>query len=307
MSMLYRIGATLRRFRRIPGQLEFIQEALGRIESRLQDGFAGADALASPRDFEFRVFSQWGEDGIVEHLVKRVPIVNETFVEFGVETYVEANTLFLLRHRNWRGLVIDGSARNVESIRRASVLWRYNLLADCAFLTRDNINEVISRNGVAGDIGLLSIDIDGNDYWVWQAITCVDPRIVISEYNGLFGPEAKVSVPYQPDFQRSVAHRTCMWYGASIAALEHLARTRGYSLVAGNSAGNNAFFVRNDCLGNLRVRSAREAYVAAAFREARAADGSVEFLSFAERQLAIRSMPVVDVVTGRQDHLETFL
>lgn len=285
----------------LPTRLEGIQEALGRIEARLN----AVDARATdPRAHEFKVYSQWGEDGIIDHLVSRLSIPSATFVEFGVENYTEANTLFLLKHRQWRGLVIDGSADNVASIRSGNVFWRYDLYAECSFITKDNINDIIRRNGLSGDIGLLSVDIDGNDYWVWEAIDVVQPRIVVAEYNSLFGPIAAISTPYRPDFHRTSAHAGNMYYGASLTALHHLSRLRGYSLVAGNSAGNNAFFVRDDVLGPLRPQTVEQAYVKAAFRESRLPTGEVELLDFASRQRAIGHLPVVDVISGRTQPLE---
>ena len=252
MRSIRRLRERLRRHYDVPARLDAIQEALGRLESAVTRSSTPRDL----RDCEFKVYSQWGEDGIIDHLVSRIEIPERVFVEFGVEDYTEANTLFLLKHRYWRGLVIDASPDNIESIRRGRVLWKYDLRAECSFITRENINELIARNGIGGDIGLLSVDIDGNDYWIWDAITCVSPRIVISEYNSLFGPTATVSVPYKPNFDRSAAHPSRLYYGASIGALDHLARARGYSLVASNSAGNNVFFVRDDCLAGLRAISA---------------------------------------------------
>lgn len=284
-------------------RLDSIQESLGRIESKLN----AAQPNANPRDHEFKVYSQWGEDGIIDHLINRISVTSRSFVEFGVENYTEANTLFLLKHRYWRGLVIDGSVENIAAIKRSSEYWRHNLRAEATFITRDNINDIIIRNGLGGELGLLSVDIDGNDYWVWEAINCVSPCIVVAEYNSLFGPNAKLSTPYKDDFVRSHADSTNMYYGASIAALNQLAEGRGYSLVAGNSAGNNVFFVRNDLIGTLKKLTPEEAYVQAAFREAHTADGEVLHLSFAERQVAIASKPLVDVETGQTTMLRDFL
>lgn len=284
-------------------RLDAIQESLGRIESTLN----AARPAGNPRDHEFKVYSQWGEDGIIDHLVTHVPITSRSFVEFGVENYTEANTLFLLKHRYWRGLVIDGSNANIAAVKRSTEYWRHDLRAEASFITRDNINDIISRNGLRGELGLLSVDIDGNDYWVWEAIDCVTPCIVVAEYNSLFGPTATLSTPYQADFVRSQADPTNMYYGASIAALNHLAERKGFSLVAGNSAGNNVFFVRNDLVGSLRKITPGEAYVQAAFREAHTADGEVLHLGFAERQAAICSKPLVDVVTGKISTLKDAL
>jgi hypothetical protein len=305
MNFRQRLTRLFWRLYDIPDRIDALQQAVGRLESRL---LASTHAgIHPPIDYEFKVYSQWGEDGIIDYLLRHVPIATKTFVEFGVEDYTEANTLFLLKHRNWRGLVIDGSPSNVESIRRGQVFWRYDLAAECSFITTANIDSIIRRHGFDGDLGLLSIDIDGNDYWVWHVIESVSPRIVVVEYNALFGQRAKISVPYEPDFQRNCSHASKLYYGASIAALTHLAELRGYSLVAGNSAGNNAFFVRNDCLGALRPLAPEDAYVAAAFRETRGPDGSVQLLTFRERQSAILDMPVVEVVTGRLASMKDFL
>jgi hypothetical protein len=304
MNIFKRVRKAVTRQQSMLSRLDKIQESLGRIESRQQTALVGKN----PRYFEFKVYSQWGEDGIIDHLVCNVSISENSFVEFGVENYTEANTLFLLKHRNWRGLVIDGSSTNVEAIRKSDTYWQYDLHADASFITKDNINEIISRNGFSGDIGLLSVDIDGNDYWVWDAISCINPRIVVSEYNSLFGPSAAITTPYSSDFFRTVAHPSNMYYGASISALNHLAERRGYSLVAGNSVGNNVFFVRNDCLGSLKRQSPQDAYVQAGFREARARDdGHIDGLHFAARQSIIKHLPVIDVTTGLQLTLETAL
>jgi hypothetical protein len=296
MNLSTRIRGALKRQLSLSTRLDLIQESLGRIESRLH----AALPAGNPRDYEFKVYSQWGEDGIIDHLLTRVPVGSRSFVEFGVENYTEANTLFLLKHRYWRGLVIDGSPEHIAAIRASEAYWKHDLHADCSFITKDNINEIIARNGFSGDLGILSVDIDGNDYWVWEAIQVVNPRIVICEYNSLFGPSAKVSIPYQADFSRMTNNAPRGYFGASIAAFHHLAQAKGYSLVAGNAAGNNVFFVRNDCLGSLKVQTPEEAYVQAAFREDRAADGAVDLIGFDERRGSIARLPVIDVTTGQR-------
>lgn len=258
-------------------RLDLLREAVGRIEARQ---LAAADVRGEVESsdlaaHEFRVFSQWGEDGILQHLIRHVPIPRRLFVEFGVEDYQEANTRFLLMHDNWAGLVLDGSETQVRAIRDDSLYWRHNLKAVHAFITRDNIDTLLSEHGVTGDIGLLSIDIDGMDYWVWEAIDSVRPAIVVIEYNARFGPERAVTVPYRDDFDRRAAHPSLTYYGASLAALEQLGRSKGYDLIGCGSAGLNAFFVRSDLRPeSLPATSAREAFVPSAYREAHDDDGS---------------------------------
>ena len=268
-----------------------IREALGRIEARQT-----ANAGAGFAEQEFRVFSQWGEDGILAYLLRHVRVPRKVFVEFGVETYVEANTRWLLVNDGWGGLVLDGSDDNIATIRRDPVYWQHPLKAAQAFITRENINDLLTAQGLTGEIGILSVDIDGVDYWVWEAITAVQPAIVIAEYNSLLGPERAVTVPYDPAFQRAKAHHSHSYYGASLAALVALGKRKGLAFVGSNTAGNNAFFVRRDLLaGPLRELTAAEGYVRRGFREARDAEGKLIFPTFEEEAALVNALPWVEV------------
>ena len=122
----------------------------------------------------------------------------------------------------------------------------YDLIAKTTFVTRENINGLIEEAGFAGPLGLLSIDIDGNDYWVWEALAAADPAVVVCEYNSIFGDVRPISVPYSATFSRFEAHFSGLYFGASIAALRYLAEKKGYSFIGTNANGINAFFVRND-------------------------------------------------------------
>jgi hypothetical protein len=200
-----------------------------------------------------------------------------------------------LQYRNWSGLVLDGSESNVQQIIHSPIFWKHQLKAVSAFITRENINDLLLANNVDRNLGILSIDIDGVDYWVWEAINCVTPSIVVIEYNSLFGDEQAVTVPYRADFQRSKAHFSCSYYGASLAALESLGSRKGYALVGSNSAGNNAFFVREDLLrAPLKRVSAKDAYVRRGFREARDESGKLALPSFDEEQKLIAKLPLDD-------------
>jgi hypothetical protein len=247
------------------------------------------------RDAEFRVYSQWGDDGIIQYLVSQVAVPTDSFVEFGVEHYGEANTRFLLINDNWRGLIMDGSQEFMEHVRNSDLCWRHELTALDAFITRENVNELIAGAGFRGPIGLLSIDIDGNDYWVWQALDVVDPAIVVVEYNSVFGSRRALTVPYDPAFRRSVAHSSHLYWGCSIRALCTLADQKGYVFVGCNSNGNNAYFVKRALAANLTAYSAQEGYVVSRFRESRDANGHLTYLSGDARAAAIGDMVVTDV------------
>ncbi len=286
------ISASHRGVARLEGALEQVREALGRIEER-QTATAADSGLEAN---EFRVFSQWGEDGIIAHLLRHVPIARRVFVEFGVETYAEANTRWLLVNENWSGVVFDGSEANIAAVRRSPIYWRHNLKAAQAFITRENIDALLVEHGATGDIGLLSVDIDGVDYWVWEAITAVQPAIVVAEYNARFGPERRVTVPYDPHFSRTAAHHAAIYYGASIAALTALAGRKGYVLVGGNSAGNNAFFVRRELLrAPLAEVAPAQAWRRCQFRETRDPAGRLTFSTAAEEDGILAALPLVEV------------
>lgn len=248
-------------------------------------------------EVEFRAFSQFGEDGILQFLIAKCGIEahERTFIEFGVECYEEANTRLLLLKDYWRGMVIDASASNIDLIRSDRLYWRHDLSAVRAWVDRDNINELLLGAGFSGRVGVLSIDLDGNDYWILEAIHAVDPVILVVEWNSVFGPNFAVSVPYQRDFDRRAAHYSQQYWGASICAFELLAARKGYRLIGSNRAGNNLFFVREDRLGGLPVRSASEIYVQACFRDSRSESGQLTFLSGAQRAEPIADLPLVNV------------
>ncbi len=274
-------------------KLTNIELALGRIESR-QNNCIDSQSI---NDYEFKVSSQWGEDGIIQHLVKTIEIKNKVFFEFGVEKYTESNTRFLLQNNHWKGLVIDGLDENISYIKNDPIYWKNNLKAECAFVTKDNINQLITKNGIHGDIGILSVDIDGNDYWIWKSIDCISPRIVICEYNSHFGDTHKVSVPYDSNFVREKKHHSNIYYGASISALDFLAKKKGYSLVGSNLAGNNVFFVRDDLMTDIKEITPKEAYRVSQFREARDESGSLTFNDIKHNLKLISNLELINVET----------
>jgi tetratricopeptide (TPR) repeat protein len=215
-----------------------------------------SEELAAPRNADpkrllrhgFKVYSQCDEDGIIQEIFKRIETTNRIFVEFGVETGIECNTVKLLLE-GWRGLWIDGDGKNVEKIstRFKSLMDSRHLAVRQSFITAENINALISDGGLRGPIDLLSIDIDNNDYWVWKAIDVIEPRVVVIEYNATLRPPLSMVVPYNPEQTWSGSN----YFGASLEALVKLGRTKGYRLVGCNFSGTNAFFVREELAKDL--------------------------------------------------------
>ena len=271
--------------------------AIGRLESHLLD-------VRSPQqlqDAEFKVFSQFGEDGIIQHLVRTVAPAETSFVEIGTGDYRESNTRFLLQNDNWRGVVIDGGEDHVRFVLGSGLSWRYDVEPVSAFVTRENVNDLIRDGGLQGRIGLLSVDVDGIDYWLWNEIDVVNPAIVVSEYNALLGSEATITVPYDPAFVNSEAHYSQLYFGASLGALVHLGTQRGYRFVGCASNGANAFFVREDVAGDLPAHTAESGYRESRFLTGRNPDGTLSReRSVARRLNLIGDLPVIDVSTGEE-------
>jgi len=256
------------------------------------------------QDYEFKVFSQWGEDGIIQRLVGAIEIRNRTFIEFGVEDFSESNCRYLLMKDNWSGFVIDGSATNIRRLMKSYFYWKHNLVAIAAFITKENINELLERSGFGEDLGILSIDIDGNDYHILEAIKSFRPRIIICEYNAVFGATRKISVPYAADFMRANGHYSNLYWGASLAAITFAANNRGYSLVGTNTASCNAFFVRNDLLNSkVEAVSEEQAYSPSLYRESRDEQGELTFIAADDRLKLIEGLPVLNVETDTMEAL----
>jgi hypothetical protein len=256
-------------------------------------------------DYEFRIFSQFGDDGIIQYLIKHVPIQNKIFVEFGVEDYKESNTRFLMMNNLWSGFVMDGSHANMNSLRAQPWYWKHQLMHKAVFVTRENINELMQETGFS-DIGLLHIDIDGNDYHVLEAMdfSVLNPAILIMEYNSVFGKDRAISVPYSPDFYRTKAHHSNLYFGASLPALHYLADRKGYALIGGNLDGNNAYFLRKDLLNSkIRSCSIEDAYVESQFMESRDINSNLTYLRKDQRLKEIQGLDVLEVISGKLEKL----
>jgi hypothetical protein len=209
--------------------------------------------------WDHKIFSQNGEDGIIDRITQELKIKGSSFVEFGFSPY-ESNLLFYAAQTGVKGLFIDGSSDYCDIAKALFPSRGINAKAVCSWIDRDNINDLISKN-IGSDVGILSIDLDGNDYWVWQSITAINPILVIVEYNASFGPTRSVSTPYAPDFDRFRHHSSASCHGMSLRAAVSLAEIKGYSLVCTDLAGLNAFFVRNDRLTTtVHAVSAEEAF-----------------------------------------------
>jgi hypothetical protein len=252
-----------RRLKRIEGQLEAVNKIWLRtrhlepaIQAVLRERYLDPETLPYPEKLtaqRFRVSSQNQEDGLTLALIGEVGETNRRFVEIG-SGLSGGNSGFLARECGWSGLMVDGHADHISQVGRRFPM----VTAVAAWVTRENINELIASNGCGGEVDLFSLDLDGADYWIFEAMTACSPRIVILEYNSMFGPDRSVTVPYDPTFDRH-RYRTA-YYGASLTALTRLANRKGFRLVAVEPTGVNAFFLRNDLAPHIPACEPRRAF-----------------------------------------------
>ena len=279
------------------GRRELLETRLtqGRMQSETNAGKPVSDLNAC----EFKVFSQFGEDGIIQRLVRYLPVEHRTFIEFGVENFAESNCRFLMMNDNWRGFVMDGSAKQIERIHRLPDIWKYDLNTKAAFITSEYVNDLLACSGFDSDLGILSIDVDGNDCRILEAIDGMQPRILIVEYNALFGATRNITVPYDAAFEKFGAHYSGLYFGASLGALAAVAAKKGYSLVATESSGVNAFFVRNDLMDEaLTACTVADGFHETNVRQSRGPNGKLDYLDRKGQSTAIRGMPVMNIDTG---------
>lgn len=213
--------------------------------------------LPTFREVGFRVFSDTDEDGILLYIFSLVGTTNRRLVDIGAASPWASNTANLIRNHAWTGLVVDASEQSVDDTRRfyegdPDQIYPPDVV--CSFVTMENVNRMLREHETTGEIDLLSIDIDGMDYWIWDAIEAVTPRVVVIEFQDILGSERAVTVPYSPRFQLRdypVNEHSNDYVGASLPAMVKLGRRKGYRLVGANVLGFNAFFVRNDVAPDL--------------------------------------------------------
>ncbi|MDB5804791.1 MAG: hypothetical protein JWN73_2113 [Betaproteobacteria bacterium] len=216
------------------------------LAQQLQHSLLAEAQYADPKRLErhgWKAYSQNDEDGILAEIFRRIGVVHKSFVEFGCGDGLENNTAYLLA-QGWRGLWIDGAEANITMIGQgfAPLIERGALQIRQAFIDRDNVDGLIATAALGPEIDLLSIDVDGNDYHFWEAVRCVNPRVVAIEYNAKFRPPLAWCMAYSREHQWSGSDAM----GASLGALARLGAARGYRLVGCNLTGVNAFFVRQD-------------------------------------------------------------
>jgi hypothetical protein len=249
-------------------------------------------------DAEVKVHSQWGEDGILDYLCESLQISKPKVLEIGAGNFKECNSKFLAENRNASVYLVDGRADLISSVNRDALIWKTHLFAVNTWVSPNNIAEIYQdATTKLNGIHILSIDIDGNDYWVLDSCPLDEVRIVVLEYNPLFGAKFPVTVPRDDYFVRREKHSSCLYYGASLIAFIELMKARHFDFIGTNRVGNNAFFVKSTELNKIKVRPRQEmsAYIDWRVREARDLTGKLSLKSGIERVREMESLRLVNL------------
>lgn len=246
------------------------------------------------REIEFSAFSQFGEDGIISWLTRQIPNINKKFLEIGTQDYWESNTRYLLKSQNWTGYIIEGSREDVKKIKKQKIYWQNNLKAINKFINLENINLIINKNIKDPKLGLFSLDIDGNDYWILKQIN-ITSDLIVCEYNPIFGDIFELTIPYEKNFQRNKEHYSNLFFGCSIQALITLMKKKGYLFLGTNTQGMNAFFVNKKKFKYLKNKIKNKKIFFPTLKEGRLKNTKLNHKSLYENLHLIKDKKVIDI------------
>tara|TARA_Y100000590_G_scaffold216695_1_gene245463 strand:- start:605 stop:1564 length:960 start_codon:yes stop_codon:yes gene_type:complete len=257
-------------------------------------------------EVEFSAFSQFGEDGIITWLIEKIPNISKVFLEIGTQDYWESNTRFLLKLKNWKGYLIEGSKKDVNKIKSQRIYWQNNLKVINQFINKENINEIILQNIKESKIGLLSIDIDGNDYWILENLQNLNADLVVCEYNPIFGDLHCITTIYDPNFVRHNKHFSNLYFGCSIMALIKLMKKKKYTFLGSNSKGMNAFFVKDENIKYLDDKIIHKKIFAPILREGRDKNTKLNYRTVFENLNEIKNMEIFDLEENTNKKLSSY-
>jgi len=250
-------------------------------------------------DVDYKVFSQNGEDGILDYLLTSLSIENPKFLEIGVGDFTECNTRFIFDRCSAKGTIIDCINNFEEKVKKNVELWKGDLKIINKKINTENIHDLIENSDCFLDLDIFSLDIDGIDYWILNELPENFSKIVVLEYNPLFGSNLEATVPNLPNFDRTSYHYSNLCFGMSLKAAINLMFKKNFYFVGTNLFKNNVFFVNNKFFKkkyfkNLQVKSIQDS-VNSNFTESRSKDGSLNYLNKENRFKEILDCEVVDL------------
>jgi hypothetical protein len=257
------------------------------------------ESIKDLNEVEFKVFSQTGEDGIIDFLISKLGILNSKFVEIGVGDYSEANTRYIYEKSFSKGLIIDIEKDFKRKVSKNINLWKGLLEIENIEISTENINKILDKYHLNEKLDLFSIDIDGIDYWVIEKLKKKISKIFVAEYNPTFGHNLEISVPNKKNFNRFQEHYSGCYYGASLKAIIRLLEKKGYDFVGTNKLNFNAFFVESDLSHNFqdlkKNLKSLDFYTEIKIRDSKNKNGQLDFLSREKRLEQLKELEIIDL------------
>lgn len=221
---------------------------LANYRQEIRNGIRPFDAI---HEAGFRCYSEFEEDGILLYVLAAIGMTTRRIVEIGCGHGAESMSTNLILNHGYKGYLFDGSASNVES-----AITYYESKKDCklirpeirqAWITRENVNDELRSAGAVGEVDVFSLDIDGIDWHIWNAIEAIQPRLCVFETNDYIPDELSLTIPYSPDFDyRALPEHQQDFRSVSLLAMSRLSASKGYRLIGAHKHGFNAFFLRQD-------------------------------------------------------------
>jgi len=298
------------RLRPIQSEMHLSRLQLGQMLLHLG---SQADAKSSLKDYGFSVWSQTDEDGILAFLVSRLDLSKPRCLEIGAGNFLESNFRFLAEVMNASVFAVDAREDLAREVRKLNVSWLAPVVPHQTWVTPGNINEIIDQAAAdIGEIDILSVDLDGNDYWVLEAANLENIKLVMVENNPLFAGSLPVSVPQNDSFYRFDAHHSGLYWGASLSAFVHLLESRGFQLVGRNGKGFNGFFLKKEIVAKdalLREYASNMELSSETWgiREGRDKSGKLTFENPARMRENLDDLPLINVATREQTSVASIL
>lgn len=255
--------------------------------------------IKSLNELDYKVYSQNGEDGIIDYLISQLNIQKPKFIEIGVGDYTEANTRFLFERTSCEGLIVDIINNFETEVKKNLSIWKGNLQIVEKKIEPQNLISTLKDKNFYEKIDLFSLDIDGYDYWVLKELPKNFSKIIIAEFNPYFGSELQITVPYKKDFNRSNYHPSNLCFGASLKAIIKLLADKNFKFIGTNLFRNNAFFINEDYKDKLYIEIPSDdnlkLHTNAKFRESRDSKNRLNFIDPDKILSEIKDCEVVDL------------
>lgn len=250
-------------------------------------------------DAEVKVYSQWGEDGILDYICEIIALAKPRFLEIGAGNFLKCNSRFIAEFRNASVVAVDARA-DLLSAPLHSLKWKNHIELVHEWITPDNVNSIIElAKQKMNSVDIFSLDLDGNDYWILERANLSQFKVVVVEYNALFGSTHEVTVPRNDRFERHKEHASGLYYGASLKAFVELLKLKGFVFIGTNRSCVNAFFIKKNLRSKFKTLKMQnlDKYVDSTIRESRDSFGKLSFLAGIDRNTVIESLPLWNVAS----------